>query len=59
MKGVADGAMMYFVHSYYCEPVEKAAVLATTDYGIILHLLLKKRTFTPFSSIRKKVLKTD
>ena len=31
-EGIADGAHVYFVHSYYCEaPAE--VVVATTDYG--------------------------
>ena len=25
---------MYFVHSYYVKPSDKAAILTTTDYGI-------------------------
>jgi len=48
MKGVADGAMMYFVHSYYCEPVEKAAVLATTDYGITFASAIEKENLYAF-----------
>jgi glutamine amidotransferase len=32
LDGIADGAHVYFVHSYYCDaPAE--VVLATTDYG--------------------------
>lgn len=30
---IEDGAFFYFVHSYYCEPVDEAIVLAETDYG--------------------------
>jgi glutamine amidotransferase len=33
LKGIEDGAFFYFVHSYYCEPVDKTIVLAETDYG--------------------------
>lgn len=33
-KGVSDDAYMYFVHSYYVRPKEKAVTLTTTDYGI-------------------------
>ena len=32
LDGVAEGAHVYFVHSYYCE-AEPSAVIATTDYG--------------------------
>jgi glutamine amidotransferase len=29
-----DGEYAYFVHSYYADPRESAAVVATTDYGL-------------------------
>ena len=32
LDGVADGAHVYFVHSYYCEAQEDV-VIATSDYG--------------------------
>lgn len=32
-EGMADGADVYFVHSYYLRPKNPAHVLATTDYG--------------------------
>jgi imidazole glycerol-phosphate synthase subunit HisH len=31
--GVPDGAMVYFVHSYVCQPEDPAAVVATADHG--------------------------
>jgi glutamine amidotransferase len=31
--GSVDGECAYFVHSYYAEPDDEAAVVATTDYG--------------------------
>ena len=34
LKGIPDGTYFYFVHSYYCEPVEAGVTLTTTDYGI-------------------------
>jgi glutamine amidotransferase len=34
MKGVPDGAYMYFVHSYYVKPEDKDVILTTTDYGV-------------------------
>ncbi len=33
LAGVKAGDYAYFVHSYYCDPVEGTAVLAWTDYG--------------------------
>ncbi len=34
LKGVPNGAYMYFVHSYYVIPKDKSVILTTTDYGI-------------------------
>lgn len=34
LKGIADGTYFYFVHSYYCEPVDAGVSLTTTDYGL-------------------------
>ncbi len=31
--GVPDGAMAYFVHSYYCVPADASVTVATTNYG--------------------------
>jgi len=33
LRGVSDGAYMYFVHSYYVRPKDKSIILTTTDYG--------------------------
>src|SRR6185295_15476445 len=33
LKEVEDGAFFYFVHSYYCEPVDKTIVFGETEYG--------------------------
>lgn len=33
LEGVADGAYMYFVHSYYVKPLDQAVVATETDYG--------------------------
>ncbi len=33
LKGVREGAYVYFVHSYYAKPKNGADVVATTDYG--------------------------
>jgi glutamine amidotransferase len=32
--GIAPGSRFYFVHSYYVDPVDRALVAATTDYGL-------------------------
>ena len=32
--GIADDAFCYFVHSYFCEPVNSAAVIGETEYGV-------------------------
>ena len=34
LKGVPDGAFMYFVHSFYAKPEDPAVVSAQTEYGI-------------------------
>lgn len=34
LRGIADGAYAYFVHSYYCRPDEPRHTLASTEYGI-------------------------
>ena len=31
---VADQSHFYFVHSYYCEPVDKTVVAGETEYGV-------------------------
>jgi len=33
LSEIKDGAFFYFVHSYYCEPVDETIVLGETDYG--------------------------
>ena len=34
LRNVPDNSYMYFVHSYYVKPKDKAVILTTTDYGI-------------------------
>lgn len=36
-SGVASGAYVYFVHSYYLRAEEEAAVAASTEYGTHIH----------------------
>ena len=31
--GITEGAFCYFVHSYYCQPVDEAVVAGETEYG--------------------------
>ena len=33
-NGIESGDYVYFNHSYYCQPWDSSAVIATTDYGI-------------------------
>ena len=32
--GINDSSFFYFVHSYYCEPLEDQVILGQTDYGL-------------------------
>lgn len=34
LDGVDDQAFFYFVHSYYCDPVDRSAVVGETRYGL-------------------------
>lgn len=34
LKGVLDGSFMYFCHSYYPQPKDKAVTAALTEYGV-------------------------
>ena len=33
-NGIDDGARFYFVHSYFVDPVDRAFIAGTTEYGI-------------------------
>lgn len=33
-EGVEEGAFCYFVHSFYCEPVDERVVVGQTEYGV-------------------------
>ena len=33
LKGIKNGQFFYFVHSYYCVPKDKKAILTKTQYG--------------------------
>ncbi len=34
LKGISDGAYVYFVHSYYVDPIDKSIISSTTNYEI-------------------------
>jgi imidazole glycerol-phosphate synthase subunit HisH len=33
LEGIEEGTFFYFVHSFYCEPLEREVVRAETEYG--------------------------
>jgi imidazole glycerol-phosphate synthase subunit HisH len=33
-EGIKDEGFFYFVHSYYCAPAERDAIIGETDYGV-------------------------
>lgn len=35
LDGIHDGEFMYFVHSFYCRPVDSSVVLSTTRFGAL------------------------
>lgn len=41
-QGIADGAYVYFVHSYYLKAEEPKIVKATTQYGDLVHASVEK-----------------
>lgn len=41
-SGIAEGAYVYFVHSYYLAAEEKEIVSATTEYGVTIHAAIEK-----------------
>ncbi|MXZ34822.1 MAG: imidazole glycerol phosphate synthase subunit HisH [Acidobacteria bacterium] len=42
LEGVTEGSFVYFVHSYYADPVDAGHVVATTDYGIDFTAVTRK-----------------
>ncbi|MEW5839658.1 imidazole glycerol phosphate synthase subunit HisH [Nitrososphaera sp.] len=42
LKGVEDGAWVYFVHSYRAAPADKKLVAATADYGTSVPAVVEK-----------------
>lgn len=46
LDGIVDGDMFYFVHSYYCLPMDKSVIAATTDYGTDVTAMISKDNLT-------------
>jgi glutamine amidotransferase len=42
LRGVKDGAMVYFVHSYLCQPENPDVVTATADHGGLFCAVLRQ-----------------
>ena len=41
-QGIAQGAYVYFVHSYYLKAEDEDIVTATTEYGVTIHASVQK-----------------
>ncbi len=41
-EGIAEGAYVYFVHSYYLQAEDSGIVTATTEYGAQIHASVEK-----------------
>lgn len=42
LSGINNGDFFYFVHSYYCVPVDDSTITASTDYGVDLAAVVEK-----------------
>ncbi|MCR5118821.1 MAG: imidazole glycerol phosphate synthase subunit HisH [Lachnospiraceae bacterium] len=42
LKGIDEGAFVYFVHSYYLKAEEAEVVTATVDYGVEIHAAVER-----------------
>jgi glutamine amidotransferase len=40
--GISDGALFYFVHSYYAHPDDPSVVIGETDYGVTFAAVVAK-----------------
>jgi len=40
--GISDGALFYFVHSYYAQPEDPSVVIGETDYGVTFPAVVAK-----------------
>ena len=41
-EGIEDGEFVYFVHSYYLQAENPADVVATTEYGVLVHAAVER-----------------
>lgn len=41
-ENIDDDSCFYFVHSFYCEPADKSAIVASADYGIRFTVAFEK-----------------
>lgn len=41
-RGLSEDSFVYFVHSYYLEAGEEQMVMATTEYGTLIHASVEK-----------------
>ncbi|MBQ7926224.1 MAG: imidazole glycerol phosphate synthase subunit HisH [Lachnospiraceae bacterium] len=41
-RGLQEDSFVYFVHSYYLEAGEESMVMATTEYGTLIHASVEK-----------------
>ena len=42
LKGIPEESFVYFVHSYFADPVDSSDVLATTDYGFEFPAIVRR-----------------
>ncbi|MFV0363146.1 MAG: imidazole glycerol phosphate synthase subunit HisH [Suipraeoptans sp.] len=42
LKGIEEGAYMYFVHSYYLKATDRSIVKATTDYSVVFDAYVER-----------------
>ena len=42
LRGIKDGAWVYFVHSYHAVPKDRRIVVATSDYGVSVPAVIEK-----------------
>jgi glutamine amidotransferase len=42
LNGIANESFVYFVHSYFADPVDLQDILATTDYGIEFAAIVRR-----------------
>jgi glutamine amidotransferase len=43
LNDVSDNSFFYFVHSYYCEPADKDAIVGETEYGVTFASVVAKK----------------